>query len=376
MLYKQYGSFDATLIKKLTGGSFDNIIKYHIWEQEVCAKLCTEQSHKLESIIETITGVIDVKDMKLSQITNDFLTLTKLLAEIDQKQYPETLGRIFIINVPSVFPFVWRMVKPWLDPATAAKIEIYAGPKEYEPALKNFIGEDNLPSNYGGKLAALSTEVHPYASYVDKVKASQSIVESSKPVLDEEEEKAEQLHLSIAPSLTSHNHSIDGHSPRNSRRKGFRKRPGSAGLRRLMNLDITSDLYPYPANTPGYTNEDGHYLHKMNPVTEEILLNTIKKGLEEKLEFLHLCSGCLHPTLTLLRYLRANAFDTMKAIEHMKKNIAWRKENQVDKLLVCDPEEILGCKMEQLTAVFPHWQLGNDKTGRYCPTNQYFFEYF
>ena len=72
------------------------------------------QSHKLQCIVETITGVIDVKDMKLSQITHDFLTLTKLLAEIDQKQYPETLGRIFIINVPSVFPFVWRMVRPWL----------------------------------------------------------------------------------------------------------------------------------------------------------------------------------------------------------------------------------------------------------------------
>ena len=74
----------------------------------------TIQSHKLQCIVETITGVIDVKDMKLSQITNDFLTLTKLLAEIDQKQYPETLGRIFIINVPSVFPFVWRMVRPWI----------------------------------------------------------------------------------------------------------------------------------------------------------------------------------------------------------------------------------------------------------------------
>ena len=166
VVYKQYGKFDASVVKKLAGGSFDNVIRYHVWEQEVAAQLCVAQSHKLECIVETVTGVIDVKDMKLSQITNDFLTLTKLLAEIDQKQYPETLGRIFIINVPSVFPFVWRMVKPWLDPATAAKIEIYAGPKEYEPALKNFIGEDNLPSNYGGKLAALSSEVHPYATFM------------------------------------------------------------------------------------------------------------------------------------------------------------------------------------------------------------------
>ena len=100
-------------------------VRYHIWEQEVCAALCADQSHKLQCIVETITGVIDVKDMKLSQITNDFLTLTKLLAEVDQKQYPETLGRIFIINVPSVFPFVWRMVRPWLGTSECTYVCMY-----------------------------------------------------------------------------------------------------------------------------------------------------------------------------------------------------------------------------------------------------------
>jgi hypothetical protein len=58
-----------------------------------------------------VLGVVDLKDMQMFQITKDFLALTKLLAEIDQKQYPEKLGRIFIINAPKIFPFVWRMVK-------------------------------------------------------------------------------------------------------------------------------------------------------------------------------------------------------------------------------------------------------------------------
>lgn len=48
----------------------------------------------------------------------------------------------------------------------------------------------------------------------------------------------------------------------------------------------------------------------------------------------------------------------------MRKNILWRKENGVDKILENKPEEILGCSMEALTEVFPHWQLGTDKTGR------------
>ena len=64
-------------------------------------------------MIETFTCVLDLKDMAMVQITRDFLNLVKQLAEVDQKQYPETLGRLFIINCPAAFPFVWRFVKPW-----------------------------------------------------------------------------------------------------------------------------------------------------------------------------------------------------------------------------------------------------------------------
>ena len=159
VIYKQYGKFDASKVKKLVGGTFDNVIKYHVWEQEVCSIICTHESHKLGNIIETSTHVIDVKDMKLSQITSDFMSLVKLFAEIDQKQYPETLGKMFIINVPSIFPFVWKGIKTLLDPATASKINICGGPKEYEPILKKFIGEDNLPQNYGGTLPSLNNKV-------------------------------------------------------------------------------------------------------------------------------------------------------------------------------------------------------------------------
>ncbi|RYY72300.1 hypothetical protein EON63_21115 [archaeon] len=37
-------------------------------------------------------GIVDVKDMTLFQITRDFLALTRAIADVDQGQYPETLG--------------------------------------------------------------------------------------------------------------------------------------------------------------------------------------------------------------------------------------------------------------------------------------------
>ena len=114
-------------------------------------------------IVETCSAVLDVQDMKLSQVTREFLALVKGIAAIDKDQYPETLGKLFIINVPSVFPFVWRTVQFFLDPATAAKIEIFGAKKDWLPVLTEQIGLENMPSSYGGQLPPLSADVHPYA---------------------------------------------------------------------------------------------------------------------------------------------------------------------------------------------------------------------
>lgn len=42
MLYKQYGKFDVGKLKAIT--SMEAVMKYHIWEQEACQRLCIEQS--------------------------------------------------------------------------------------------------------------------------------------------------------------------------------------------------------------------------------------------------------------------------------------------------------------------------------------------
>jgi len=96
--------------------------------------------------------------MLLSQITSDFLSLVKGIAKIDQAQYPETLGRFFIINTPSVFPMVWRGVKMFLDPVVVSKIEIFGCKEvEWKKRLCEYIGPENVPQNYGGLLPPLTS---------------------------------------------------------------------------------------------------------------------------------------------------------------------------------------------------------------------------
>ena len=44
-----------------------------------------------------------------------------------------------------------------------SKIQILGPAKDYIPVLQDFIGVANLPSNYGGTLPALDSDIHPYS---------------------------------------------------------------------------------------------------------------------------------------------------------------------------------------------------------------------
>lgn len=40
----------------------------------------------------------------------------KAIAEIVQHYYPETLHRLFIVNAPSAFVVMFKVIRPWLNP--------------------------------------------------------------------------------------------------------------------------------------------------------------------------------------------------------------------------------------------------------------------
>lgn len=44
------------------------------------------------------------------------LYLLKAVADIVQRYYPETLHRLFIVNTPSAFVAMFKIVKSWLNP--------------------------------------------------------------------------------------------------------------------------------------------------------------------------------------------------------------------------------------------------------------------
>jgi len=148
ILLKQYGPLEIWNLLEVT--TMENLVRYHVWWQQKGIEIMKHKSAQERAPVETYTIILDVEGMSVKQVTRDFLKLVQTIAGIDQNEFPERLGAMFIINVPSIFPFVFRGVKPFLDPETVKKFQIYAKPAEWVPALHEIVDPGTLPPKYGG----------------------------------------------------------------------------------------------------------------------------------------------------------------------------------------------------------------------------------
>ncbi|CAB5374709.1 unnamed protein product [Rhizophagus irregularis] len=76
------------------------------------------------------------------------LTLYRAIAELDQKYYPERLGKLFVVNAPFIFVKIWALAKKWLDPGMLKKVHICD--KDFKKVLLEHIDAENIPSFLGG----------------------------------------------------------------------------------------------------------------------------------------------------------------------------------------------------------------------------------
>lgn len=136
-------------------------------------------------------------------------------------------------------------------------------------------------------------------------------------------------------------------------------------------MDETSAILKYPEGS-SYASAKG-YLNNLNADQDEALSAIQIWIIDNNIEIKALSSCTLHPTLLLLRYLRANSFNVEKTIHHITSNLKWREDQKITSdILVKRPEDILGVNsMDQITSIFPHWHLNYDRLGRPVIYKQY-----
>lgn len=148
------------LLKKKEIKSIDNVIHYLIWINEQMVKLLMNQSLKCQKKVGQWTFVVDASDWNISAMSKESMNFAIKLAEISQNNYPGRLNRIFIINVPCMFSIFWSLFKNWLNKETQERIFIVAKKEVWEPLLKQYINDNELPVRFGGTnpLIEISTE--------------------------------------------------------------------------------------------------------------------------------------------------------------------------------------------------------------------------
>lgn len=120
------------------------VVEYEKFQRERLP-VCTAEKGEL---VETSCTIMDLKGVGISQ----FWKVSGYVQEasnIGQHYYPETMGKLYIINASYMFTTVWHVIKGWLDPVTQEKIKILGSGSEKE--LLEQIPAENLPASLGGK---------------------------------------------------------------------------------------------------------------------------------------------------------------------------------------------------------------------------------
>mmetsp|Transcript_13771 Transcript_13771/g.26243 ORF Transcript_13771/g.26243 Transcript_13771/m.26243 type:complete len:702 (-) Transcript_13771:106-2211(-) len=104
-------------------------------------------------VVDKTLNIMDLSGLNFRVVTHT--TARRVLREFIvalQNHYPETTGRMIIINAPKVFSIAWSFVKPMLDEKTVNKISIFGcDPATYTEVLLDLIDADQLPKLFGGR---------------------------------------------------------------------------------------------------------------------------------------------------------------------------------------------------------------------------------
>ncbi|KAG5489936.1 hypothetical protein JKF63_00054 [Porcisia hertigi] len=87
--------------------------------------------------------------LKVSAMSRSMIGFAQTLATVEQDNYPENLGRVFIVNCPAFFRFAWKLIKVFVDDRTNKKIILCPPGKALEAMLPVMRRED-IPIFCGG----------------------------------------------------------------------------------------------------------------------------------------------------------------------------------------------------------------------------------
>ncbi|KAJ3572048.1 hypothetical protein NPX13_g5183 [Xylaria arbuscula] len=149
LYFEKLGGIDFGGLKKNAKATNDRMI-YNLaveYEKMVDPRLpaCSRQAGHL---VETSCSILDFAGVSLLS-PGAIYNYIKQASAMSGNNYPERMGKMYVINVHWSQQWIFSIIKGFLDPVTAAKID-HLG-KNYLPELLKQVPAENLPASYGGK---------------------------------------------------------------------------------------------------------------------------------------------------------------------------------------------------------------------------------
>eukprot|EP00397_Hematodinium_sp_SG-2012_P028247 GEMP01029731.1.p1 GENE.GEMP01029731.1~~GEMP01029731.1.p1 ORF type:complete len:361 (+),score=66.50 GEMP01029731.1:90-1172(+) len=93
---------------------------------------------------------IDLQGLSWEHLSSTTRSLFREVSFMASNNYPEIMGRTFVLNAPRIFSFMWSGLKGFIDVDTRNKITVLSGAKKTNQAIDAYIDHELLPDFLGG----------------------------------------------------------------------------------------------------------------------------------------------------------------------------------------------------------------------------------
>ncbi|XP_059470785.1 SEC14-like protein 1 isoform X2 [Neocloeon triangulifer] len=151
------GQMDVKGLIKTIGEDGLLTLTLHICEEGL--QLLEEATRKEGRPISSWSLLLDLEGLNMRHLWRPGIKALLRVIEIVEANYPETMGRVFIVRAPRVFPILWTLVSPFIHVNTRSKFLFYGG-NDYqdEGGLMTHIPEEILPNFLGGTCSSRVVE--------------------------------------------------------------------------------------------------------------------------------------------------------------------------------------------------------------------------
>lgn len=159
VLYERIGRIDLIgLLQAVGQGDF---LKWVIWYHETQEQLMRRLTKSLGKDRSKFSVIIDMEGLNSRHLSMGTLNALKPRTVLEEKTWPETVKRLFLINTPRAFSAIWGIVSKFMNPGTIEKFQILGS--SYQDALLNHIDAEALPKWLGGKFVDKNGDPHCYS---------------------------------------------------------------------------------------------------------------------------------------------------------------------------------------------------------------------